>query len=336
MMNTRISILLLVVVAAVSCEKIKSLTARAGAVVQEKIAAKAGSGKSSAVDVELQKLVDQNADGAVFRRDLEFPGHLEVRVTRRAEMSGKFYQTSAIEVRTDLPKGTATQVTKFEREGDQLRYTLEQADFVAAGSEEEKGKKKAAPKPVAGTKGGSSAPSPRPVAFRRSGAGWGADSRVDFRAVSLAQELSTGFESLLIDNGLASRSQWFGKRRFKVGDELVVTGDALPMLLAGDAQGALTLKLESFEPVEGHPCAVFSVKGNYQRKAFPDFEGRRSDEDVTIQSGKYWLSLIYPLLLKEELQTIQTIKTGGQGGLVTRGQGAIRVSVTRAWKRMIP
>ena len=336
MMNTRIPVLLLVLFATVSCQKVKSLAARAGGAVQEKIAVKAGSNKSTAVDAELQKLVDQNSDGTVFRKDLEFPKRLEVRVTRRAEMSGRFYQTSAIEVRTDLPNGAATLVTKFDRDGDGLRYTLEQSDFVAVGSEEEKGKKKAAPKPVAGTKGGSSAPTPRPVAFRRSGTGWGADARGDFRAASLAQELSPGLEQLLIENGLASRLQWFGKRRVKVGDEVVVTGDALPMLLAGDAQGALTLKLESFEPVEGHPCGVFSVKGNYQRKAFPDFEGRRSDEDVTIQSGKYWLSLIYPLLLKEELQTIQTIKTGGQGGLVTRGQGAIRVSVTRAWKRMIP
>ena len=85
-----------------------------------------------------------------------------------------------------------------------------------------------------------------------------------------------------------------------VGDQLAVSGDSLPMLVAGKGKGSLNLKLESFEAVAGHPCGVFSVSGTYSRKKFPDFEGNLTDEDVTIQSGKIWLSLIHPIVLKEE------------------------------------
>ncbi len=58
---------------------------------------------------------------------------------------------------------------------------------------------------------------------------------------------------------------------------------------------------------------MFSVTGDYSRKQFPDFEGNLTDEDVTIPSGKIWFSLLYPMILKEELATIQTFKSGGQG-----------------------
>ncbi len=46
--------------------------------------------------------------------------------------------------------------------------------------------------------------------------------------------------------------------------------------------------------VDGHPCAAFSVTGDYSRNQFPDFEGVFTDEEVTIESGKLWLSLIHP------------------------------------------
>ena len=127
------------------------------------------------------------------------------------------------------------------------------------------------------------------------------------------------------------RSLWFAKHRFKVGDQLVVTGESLPMVLAGDAKGSITLKLESFDAVEGHPCGVFSVSGNYHRKT-ADFTGTITNEDVTIESGKFWFSLIYPVILRQEIDTIQSAKGGGQGGLMSRSQGAAKISVTHAWK----
>ncbi|MCX6868629.1 MAG: hypothetical protein NTV46_20970 [Verrucomicrobia bacterium] len=330
-MPARLITLLLVVIVAASCDKVKSLAAKSSIAMKDKITGQADDRESSKVDAQLQQLVDQTAEGAVFRKDLPFPSHLEVTITRRHEMSGRFYQSSAIGKQADVLKGTQTTLTQFKRVGDMIRYTLEQADFALPVSDKPEAKQNTAPK---ATQAPSSAA--QPVTFRKTGKSWGADQRGDFRAAALVQELAPVFDQLLIENALASRPLWFAKHRFKVGDPLVVTGDALPMLLAGNAKGSLTLKLESFEPVEGHPCGVFAISGDYTRKSFPDFEGRFIDEEVTIQSGKIWLSLVYPIILKEELDTIQSFKSGGRGGLVSRGQGSVKVSVKRVWKCLDP
>ena len=329
-MHARLITLLLVIGVSASCDKAKDLAAKASSAVKAKISGQAGNTENTKVDEALQKLVYQTPEGAVFRKDLPFPSHLEVTSSRRHEMSGRFYQSSDIGKQADVVKGTQITLTKFKREGDLIRYTLDQSEFSLPVTGKPDAKKKAAPKsPLTST-------SARPVVFRKTGTSWGADQRSDFRAAALAQEISPVFEQLLIENALSSRPVWFAKRRFKVGDQLVVTGDTLPMLLAGNAKGSITLKLESIGAVNGHPCGVFSLTGDYNRKFFPDFEGHFIDEEVTIQSGKMWLSLIYPIILREELDTIQSFKSSGKGNLVSRGQGAVKVSVTRAWKSLDP
>lgn len=331
-MNLRPAILLWFVLAAVSCDKVKSIAANASTAVKEKISRNAASGKASAqVDAELSKLVDQTAEGTVFRKDLPFPARLEVRTTSRHDLSGRFYQTSAIEKRTEGVKGTQLTITKLERTDGQVRYTREKSSFSLPLPNNPDGTKKPAAEAVEQL-----APSIPPITFRQVGKTWQAGGHSDFRAAVLSKQLTPVFEQLLVENALAPRPLWFAKRRFKVGDELVVAGESMPMLLAGAAKGSFKLKLVSFEAVEGHPCGVFSVTGDYRRKQVPDFEGNLIDEDVTIQSGKIWFSLIYPVILKQEMDTIQSYKSGGQGGLVSRGQGARKVVETRAWKRLDP
>jgi len=330
-MNTRIIASTLFALAFVSCDKAKDLASKASSAVKQEIAAKTGEGGSSKVDAELQQLVDQNPDGAVFRKDLPFPRRLEVRTTRSREISGRFYQASAIEKRTDTVKGTQITIAKLERADDEVRYTLEQSSFSVPTPDKPDATKQAIADPLEQV-----APSTRPVTFRKTGKVWKSDDRDGFRAAVLSKELTPVFDELLIESALAPRTLWFAKRRMRVGDQLVVTGDSLPMLLAGRAKGSFALKLESFEPVEGHPCGVFSVTGDFSRKQFPDFEGDLTDEDVTIQSGKIWLSLVYPVILREELDTVQTFKSGGQGGLVGRGQGTVKLSVKRDWKALAP
>jgi hypothetical protein len=330
-MNTRYLAILLLVGATVSCDKVKSLATKAATAVNHKIASKAAAGETSTVDAELQKLVDQTPEGTLFRKDLPFPTHLEVRSTRCDEMDLRISESSAIEKRTEVVKGSQTTITKLERSGSQVRYTLELSSFALPAPAKPDGAKKtpdAQPPQVA--------PPVQPVIFRKSDKTWEAADSHSFRAAMLSQQLSPVFEQLLVENALATRPLWFAKRRFKIGDQLDVASDALPMLLTGNATGSFTLKLESFEPVEGHPCGVFSVTGDYSRKQFPDFEGNLTDQDVTIPSGKIWFSLLYPMILKEELATIQTSKSGTQGGSLKRGQGSVGISVTRAWKRLDP
>jgi hypothetical protein len=341
-MNSRLIAIMGLVLASVSCDKVKSLTTQVTNLVKDQIAARGhagapgvgGAAKSTGdttVDAELQKLVDQTAEGVIFRKDLPFPTRLEVTVSRHDEMSGRFTRASAFGKQAAALKGTQTTVTKLARDGNQVRYKLEQSSFDLPASDQPGAEKKSAANPIEQLP-----PSSQPMTFRKTGKTWAADNLLDFRSVAMAKELAPVLEQLLIDGGLASRPLWFSKRRFKVGDSLVVSGASLPMLLLGKTKGSVTLKLEAFEGVAGHPCGVFAVAGDYSRKQVPDFEGALSDEDVTIQSGKIWLSLIYPLILREELDTIQTLKAGRLGGLVVSGQGSIKVDVTRAWKRTEP
>jgi hypothetical protein len=337
-MPARFIAILLLALAAVSCDKVKSLTAKASSSMQEKSATQGGSASTKA-DPELQKLVDQTAAGVIFRKDLPFPAHRVVRTTHRQEMSGRLVESSAIENRSAEVKGTRLTITKLERTGDQVRYTPEKSSFSL---------------PVADTpdtpntwdkfrrwlKGAEPVeqldPKVPPVTFRKTGNAWKPEDRNDFRSAFLAKQLTPVFDRLLVANALAPRTLWFAKRRFKPGDQLVVSGETLPMLLEGATKGTFTLKLEAFEAVEGHPCGVFAVTGDYSRKNVPDFDGNTSDEDVTIQGGKIWFSLIYPVILKRQLDTIQSAKSGSQGGQISRGQGAIKISETRAWKRLPP
>ena len=307
-----------------SCDKARNIATQTRSAVEGEIAKRAGKSGDSKPASEFEKLVDQTSEGAVFRKDLPFPGKLEVKTTRVQELSLRLMQSSAIDKQVSTLKGTRTTVTRLERDGNQVRYNLLQSTFAEPVVENADDSKKPVVKQLA--------PPSKPVAFQKSGSVWKADNSQGFRAASLSQTLSPVFDDLLVENALAPHSLWFGKKRFRVGDQLVVDDKSLPMLIAGNAKGSLTLTLKSFETVKGHPCGVFAVTGNYERKRVPDFEGVLTDEDITIQSGKIWLSQIYPLVLREELDTVQTTRTGGQGNAENRGQGTVKVTVIREWK----
>ncbi len=334
-MNTRLLAILCCALASVSCDRIKSWVTKASTTVQQKIAAPGAAGKPPAPaippDPELQKSVDQTAEGTIFRKDLPFPTRIEVRSTRRVELAGRFSQSSAVGKEAIVRKATQTTITQFERTDGRLRYTLEQAKVELPAPADPKEEKKVLPNPLE-----SPVSSTQPVMFRQTGRTWSADRPTDFHAAALAKQLAPGFDQLLIDNALTARPLWFAKHRFKIGDELVVDGPNLPMLVAGNAKGSCTLKLESFEPVDGHPCGVFSITGDYSRKRVMDFEGNFRNEEITIQAGKIWCSLIYPVILKEDLDTIQSLKSAELGGPVICGQGTIKGMVTRTWHPLKP
>lgn len=330
-MKTSVIAIPLAILALASCDKAKKLADEASSAVKEQVAKAATGGTDSKIetDPELAKLVDRNDEGVVFRKDLPFPARLDVRTTSTREISARFYEASAIDKRMENIKGTRFSVAKLERAGDQVRYTLEESAFSNPPDKDSEEPATRVNDPLQVT-----APSNKPRTFLKSGGTWRTDDVDGFRAAVLSKQLSPVFNSLLEENGLAPRPLWFGKRRVKTGEEIAVSGDSLSMLLAGNAKGDLKLKLESFEGVEGHPCGVFSVTGDFSRKQFPDFEGSFSDEDVTIQSGKVWLSLIHPVVLKWDIDTIQTSKHGDKGNAVSRLQGTVKLTVVHAWKAL--
>ena len=310
-----------------SCEKAKNLADQAKSAVEDKISGKAGATKATQPDPELQKLVDQAPDGVIFRKDLPFPKNVDVRTTVRQEIVGRTIQSSAIDTHSEETKGIKTVITKLERTGDQVRYTLEQSTFTAPPVEGAEAAKGGTADPLARMN-----PMSKPTTYQKIGKIWQPSSTGGFRTAALAKLLSPVFDQLLIENALAPRTLWFGKRRFKAGDKILVNGSTLPMLLVGNATGSFNLTFEKSEAVEGHPCGVFSVTGNFNRKQFLDFEGDVLDQDASIESGKIWLSLLYPIVLKQELDTIQTTSSGGNGGSSERRQGKVKLSLIREWK----
>jgi len=348
----------LLCLASFSCDKAKELVDKAKSAVSGKIAQKSSESGDAKPDPELQKLVDLTPEGVVFRKDLPFPGKLEVKITRKEEVSGRISQKSELGGRAGVLKGTLTTVTKLERTGDNVSYALIDSSFAepivegagdpkppAVKAEEAPKKPKMkvrddSKKPAIMSDDDSKKPDIKeltkpsePCAFVKSGSSWKPAVSNDFHAAYLAQTISPVFDQLLVENTLAPRALWFGKKRLKIGDQLMLDDKSLPMLVTGNAKGSLKLTLQSFEAVKGHPCGVFAVTGDFSRNQFPDFDGTLTNEDLTIQSGKFWLSLLYPLILKEETEAVQTIKNGGQGGLATRIQVLSKVSVIREWKK---
>jgi hypothetical protein len=229
---------------------------------------------------------------------------------------------SAIESNSTVTKGTVIHVSKLERSGEQVRYTLEQSTFAEPVIEDSDASKPPGPKILE--------PPSKPCIFHKTGTTWKAETSEGFRAITLAKQLSPFFDVLLADRAVAPRPMWFPKARVKIDQEFHLDDRGLPMLVAGNAKGNLKLKFKSIETVKGHPCGVFEITGDYSRKKVPDFSGTLTDEDVTIQSGKIWLSLIYPLILREELDLIQITQ------MDSRTQGRARVSVVREWKKTGP
>ena len=323
-MKTSITTITAVCLALLSCEKVKNLAEKAKSTVASELAKKSGESADSKPDSALQKLVDQTPEGAIFRKDLPFPNRVTVKITQQSEVSGRFSQKSELGSQVDTLKGTISTTSKVERSGDTVSFTLVESIFTEPVLEGTDPKKEPAAKVLE--------PPSAPFEFVESGSVWKSAVSTDFRIASRAQTISPFFDQLLVENTLAPRKLWFGKKRHKIGDELSVTAEFLPMLITGKAEGQLKLKLESFEAVHGHPCGVFSVTGDFTRKQFPNFSGTVTNEDVTIESGKFWLSLLYPLILKEDLAIIRTESAGGQGGLSTSGRSRAKVSVIREWK----
>ena len=322
-----VTLLIVALLPLASCEKAREIASKASE-LKEAVETKKAKSEGTVADADLLELVDQNDDGVMFRSDLPFPGRIDVRTTRKVELSGRFLQASELGSAARHVEGIQTTVTKLERASGAVRYTLLDSGFskpVVEGAE-------AVPVDPADQPLPAAIPN-KPLTFRKAGGKWTADDKEGFRAVALSRQLSPVFEDLLVENALAPRPLWFPQRRIRIGEEMTLTGDTLKMLVAGNAKGTLKLKFEEIQAVEGHPCGVFSVSGDLSRRKLPDFEGNLTDEDMTIESGKLWLSLLYPIVLKEQLDTIQTIQSGGGGNLVARGQGAVKINVVREWTR---
>ncbi|MCX6879742.1 MAG: hypothetical protein NTW21_38950 [Verrucomicrobia bacterium] len=321
----------------VSCGKLRGLAGQVKRSAETKAAATIDASKSAGTtpDPVLQALVDQTPEGAVFRKDLPFPEQLQVKVERRFTFnSARVLVKSAIGNQSAVLSGTRYFTTVYARTGERVALTMESAGFSL---------------PVAGKAAAAVAapvvPEP-PVELTRSkdlaggtisltrhGKRWQAQHVSDFKFAAWGSELEPSMGALCMDAGVLPRAYWFGPRRLKPGETVPLAGAALALLLGEGASGALGLKLESFEASGGHPCGVFSVTGDYHAAGVPGPDGEVFDQEVSISSGKVWLSLVYPVVIREQLETVQTLVSGARSSHSIRIQGAVSVAVTREWQQ---
>jgi hypothetical protein len=156
---------------------------------------------------------------------------------------------------------------------------------------------------------------------------------VDFQRKTLGDGLLQDLPNTLADHGALPRTQWFSSsRRWIGGDKIVLEGDAINLLMPGNATGKVTLVYEAAEALEGHPCGRFAMSGDIRIKGDVALNGTIADNEMTINSGTIWCSLIHPLILREEFDTVCTSVEGKGGGPKRRVQGSIGRVVSRQWK----
>jgi hypothetical protein len=278
--------------------------------------------------------VDTAAEGVRFRRDLPFPTDLEVRVTNRVTFHNtRMIVTSALGTDKTTTNGAFEVVGLFQRDGSQLSMTIESTGPVAD-------PKEAVEKAKATAQG---APPPEPaqflgtrVEFEQRQDGWHVPVRkgaVDFNRKLLEQSLAPNLSSVLVQHGVMPRTQWFSSsKRWIAGDKLVLEGPSLALLFENGASGRVTLTYEVSEALDGHPCGRFGVVGDVSLKDETAIDGTVQSGEMTIQSGKIWCSLLHPLVLREEYQTVRTVTEGQGNGPKTKIQGGIDELKVRQWK----
>lgn len=346
-MKSRLHLLaLLICLPLAQCDKARDIANKAKSAAGEKLAEAAGDSKSNEketpVDPALQALVDQSPEGVLFRKDLPFPTNLEVRVrTLTALKKVRVFGQSALGAVGSQISGNHHTTLFIERVRGNARLTLEHETFTpTTGIEGVPPPKDAAAQPAPPPTSEpspilSDAPRSTPIVFRFQGKGWKPDRSSDFKAATVAKALAPNFDSYLIDKAGAPRPLWFSPRRYKIGESLTLEGESLAILFDPGSTGKVTLTLEALEAVSGHPCACFKITGDYQSKGLIQHDGQKHDQDVSITGGKVWLSLIHPVVLREEIDTIQTIVSGG-GGTSARLQGVFSLAITREWKSTTP
>jgi len=299
-------------------EKVEEVTHRV-----EEVTAKLPESNEAATErkSELDGLVDQTPEGYQFRRDLPFSPRIDVSVETEVRMKGRFYKSSLLGKEVTPVDGTLRYTENISLDGDSakiesLKAPFEPNDAALQAKIKEEGIKY----------------EKTSAEFVRKKGKWDIPKPGDLMAAAAAADWKSGFSGLLVREGLMARKQWFGKGRLKLGDTITVTDDDLALFEVRQAKGKLALTLEAIESLDGHPCGVFAIRGNYGCNGAGSTWAGSGQERISIESGKIWLSLLYPLILKEDYEGVVSASGGKQGDPMIRTQGSVHVLIKRHWK----
>jgi hypothetical protein len=296
---------------------------------------------STEIDPVLAKLVKSKGDSYVFRRDLAFPPHLKVvstRVTKykkvRSAGKSEFGEGSMeLSVRED-------EMMEYEMAGGSVRFTMKENVSEKVPTAAERAAKLKAIKEALEKK--QSPPEIRErimdpligqmVQFTYDGKSWKAVPTKLFKTMAWGRGLEGEIGGLLVENSLLPRPRWFGTNPMKVGELTKLAGKSMDLVLDGKGDGSLELVLKGMEGVHGHPCAVFEVSGSYIEKPSENERGETVGGEVAVDKGRIWCSLLFPLVLRSDLDLIVSYETREGSKVVHQLQGAVNEKTHRDWK----
>lgn len=320
-------IALLAVMANSGCDQAKSLVGGKAGTPGRTVALPGGK-----ISPELESQIERDATGVRFRRDLVFPSSVSSWMQMTVDYDDvKVIESSAFgrEVRT-LKHKKVTEVLYRKRPG-QLELTLERMG-VQQGAEEVADGEAAPAQPGSALVG-------KGIEFALYEKGWGlrrGAGPIEFEKEVWADTLEDRVPQILICCGAHPRVQWFSSRRsWKPGDRITLTGSNLKILDPFDVSGRVVLVFEGVESVGGHPCGVFSVSGEYETRGKVSPDGWRSNVEVSVTSGRIWASLLHPVVLAEDLDTILS-EVSWQGKKkaepIRKYQGRVKVKTSLNWQ----
>ena len=291
-------------------------------------------GGGGAVDAGLQAHVDLDRQGYRFRHDLAFPGRVRctvstttsLRQARRLVRSALGGERSAFDVTTE-------HVVVAERDGGVVSVRVERARArkpLLEGDGRRGGKGKGDEGDEAlGIEGVAARFVHRDDGWRRRGGG-GED---DFKGAAWAAGVAGVLDDLVQEWALVPRSPWLGGMRLLPGAEVTLRDEQLCLVAGpGVTRGEVTLRFEGVTAVDGHPCGTFAWRGSLGGRQ-AGLAGERWDVEASVDEGRLWCSLVYPVVLRSECKgTVTKVAREADGALRERIQGALEETVTRRWE----
>lgn len=296
---------------------------------------------SAEIDPALAKGIAKNDEGYLLRTDIPYPPHLKVIVTditkfkkvRTAKRVGD--ETVKAEISSRMEEvmeyqmaGGAVRFTKKQDLSQRQPTAAERVEKLKAIADAEKNGQKPPPDPdrVVGDLVG------KIVQFNHKGNTWEAVPTGEFKTMAWGKSLEDEVGEILVANGLLPKRRWFGNSRIPIGHKLKLSGSSLGIVFDNAAKGNLEMEFTGVGGVHGHPCAVFDVSGSIELKEEQDAEGRTRSGEETIESGKVWFSLLYPVVLRKEMDLIVSYDTREKGKLVAQFQGKAWTHTHADWK----
>lgn len=277
---------------------------------------------------DLSALVQRTDDGVTFRRDLDYP--TDINGSIRIESKLKDMRTVIITAlgREDetINEKTSTEID-FSKSSGKFSLTTKRLGRPLVEQKKEDGTSiKIKPHEKEN----------QTLKFIVQSDQWAIrknNQETDLALYMWADSLVPAMQEILTHCGAYPRNTWFSSSRtWKPGDELTLTGHSVKLLNPFKATGRVTLRYGGEKAIDGHPCGVFTVRGEISVKEQIDFEGQKHDAEIAISKGKIWASLLHPILLREEYDTVQSISSGQHGGTQIHRQGNIHLTIQREWK----